>query len=297
MPPRWLGFVYVCLAFAQSQPPVPGPTKAGQNKQSRTNHKDTKATDNKDIPAVAPAIVNAPIYEDTAKREQEPTSPDRWIRILTGVIAVSTVAQAYIYWRQKKVMEDGLEVADRSARAALSSADAAKRSMDVLLDGERAWIVVSLVSPPGLMLRVLRAPGGFHRFVFNIKNVGKTVARIVGYKYTWRILPNGEALPPVPEYGTIPGEEADVTSGRIMSPEQVIGGITIVVGEAFDADSFNRLQAGEIRLWIYAYIDYVDLADREHRTQFCYRYRPPLESVERKPRFIVDGPRSYNKNT
>jgi hypothetical protein len=167
-------------------------------------------------------------------------------------------------------------------------------SVAALINSERAWVVVSKVWPPNLMWESHDLPGRYNTFDFDIQNVGRTVARLTAFRSTSRVLQRSEA-PPIPEYTTNPDELTPI-QGRIMAPGETIDHLRIVVLESFDFEKFNSLQRGELIMWIYGYIEYVDLADRTHRNQFCYRYVNPMEGPL-PTKYIPAGPKGYNTHT
>ena len=79
---------------------------------------------------------------------------------------------------------------DQMVKHAGIQAEAAKTSAEALIHSERAWVVIDKVYPPKLMVQLYGlSGGGANQFLFDIKNVGRTVARLGTLRTMWRVLP------------------------------------------------------------------------------------------------------------
>jgi hypothetical protein len=107
-------FLLAVCSLAQSQPPSPTPTGAGQERQKSTTE-----------------------VQDPAKYHEDKSSTDWWMRIFTGLIFLATAVQAYIYWRQKQLMRNALAETKKAADAATKSAEVADKA---LVHTQRAFV-------------------------------------------------------------------------------------------------------------------------------------------------------------
>jgi hypothetical protein len=87
-------------------------------------------------------------YKSEAVRKQEEAERSKKaenefaIVVLTGILAVVAIGQLCMFWRQLKIMESGVNDAKEVARAAQTSADAAKLSGNTLMSAQRAYMAV-----------------------------------------------------------------------------------------------------------------------------------------------------------
>jgi len=295
-----LPLLVLLAVHAQSQPPSSSPPKSSQPKEQGTSSKETKAADNQTIPAIPPSLVDSPRTENTTDNKKGGSSADWWTRILTLVIAIATVAQAYIYWRQKELMAEALTETTKAANAATSAAESAKQTADVLIGSERAWLVVSNRQPP--TIRPERQMTHYE-FRFDLVNRGRTVARIVGsFPHEFRLVARGQELPPLPEYGPLYRENNELlpVHGMILAPGDSLPALPMRLWRAETEDIIEAIARGEYKLYVYAFLKYFDFADKERTLQFCYRYIGPghdFTGEQMEARWLVDGPPEYNTHT
>lgn len=50
-------------------------------------------------------------------------------------------------------------------------------------------------------------------------------------------------------------------------------------------------------LWLYGYIDYLDINDRPHQSRFCFQYHVPGGFNPNPEGFYISGPEAYNRCT
>jgi hypothetical protein len=145
MHPAKLLLTALLCTLLQSQPPPPTPTKSGQPKQHRAESEDDK-TDRNNTPPISISVVNTPVASDPTKSVHNESPADWWTRIFTGVIACATVAQAYIYLRQKQLMHSTLEQTTKAADAALKNANTARDELGANIRqfelSERPWLSI-----------------------------------------------------------------------------------------------------------------------------------------------------------
>jgi hypothetical protein len=217
------------------------------------------------------------------------------VTLFTGALAWLAYHQWRAMQQQAHHMRDTLAETRKAADAAIKSAEAAKRSADVLINSERAWVIVNDVSPP-----LFNVEGQPHEFRFEIKNIGKTVARLTGpYRTRFHLLAHNEKLPDVPEYGIA---ETLFPSGMTETP---IYGNVLAPGETdtvtyacfellMTPEVFESMERGDQRLYFYASLMYFDFAEKERELQFCYLYRPRTEL--RVAHWEHAGPKVYTKH-
>jgi hypothetical protein len=191
-----------------------------------------------------------------------------------------------------------LEHAGTQAQAAKLSAEAAKLSTEVLINSERAWVLVSKVWAPDIGPPL---GGRINEFLFNLENRGKTVARLTGpYKVKFRLLAAGDRLPDIPDYeisnrSLLDAPESPI-HGRIMAPGQIDERISAQYWDVqITIGVFESIQKLEGRLYFYASLKYFDFAEKERELQFCYVYVPATKG--QPARWDISGPKEYNKHT
>jgi hypothetical protein len=86
-------------------------------------------------------------HVDTAKEvEQRLAVYTLWLAIFTGVLAVSTVGLWWVTWRsglrQSREMRQSVEVAVRSADAAMKAALATENTIEGIIGSERPWVLL-----------------------------------------------------------------------------------------------------------------------------------------------------------
>ena len=306
MRPRLWGILlalFLLSVHAQSPRPAEQTHKTGNNKPSAPSNVPLSPS----TPTVSEPItqINAAVQEGNSKDDSHSAYYDwfwppvwsTWVAaIAAGVAACAAFKTLKAINQQTRVLVRQTRAIEIQASANSSSADATKRSVDVLINGERAWVVVSRVWP----LRIEAAPRqglsdtGYNELVINFKNVGRTVARLTDFHSTWRVLSRTDHLPDTPEYIGHEPSTIEPIRGRIMSPRQVIGGTQIIIYEGFDSERLARLTAGDLILWVYAYVEYIDFSNETRRNQFCYRY---VVNRDHTVQFMIAGPKNYNTHT
>jgi len=143
----------------------------------------------------------------------------------------------------------------------------------------------------------------YNTFLFDITNKGRTVARIMETGAEYRILPRGDDLPQTPEYQNAIPNALTAVHGHVLVPEDPVKDISYGITERIDVAKFNSILNGDLVLYVYAFIRYLDFSNVEHVIQFCYRYAhtgPSMEmgkGVELLGRWFLAGPPDYNTHT
>jgi hypothetical protein len=202
---------------------------------------------------------------------------------------------------QVDLIERQIKVMEGHTKAAEDSALAAKRNAEVLVNSERAWIVVDKVYPPKLAVTLYGLAGvGSNSFIFDLKNVGRTVGRLGTFRTMWSVLPRSEALPEVPNFGPIEGELKNLVPvyGRVMAPGETVERLPLFIYELFDDQKIMDIRNGMSILWCYGRVKYFDFADIEHHMHFCYRYVSRIDaSWTGEEQYISAGPVQYHAHT
>jgi hypothetical protein len=240
------------------------PTK-GSNTYSGKAEKAHPST-----PVVEPQRSISPqASEKYPKRETgDPADPAHsWIdmvnAISTGVIALFTICAAIFILRQVRVT----------------------RSV------ERAWMVGTprfkkFEGPP--------EPGQGLLYVCELKNTGRTPARILETALTIRKADSFALIPPEPSYM---GTERISFNETIIAPK---GSFIITAASGnFTQGQYVALRNLKLILYAYGYIKYLDTFGRPHETRFCHYYRIPgvWEPQFEGFQLCIQAPQAYNRAT
>jgi hypothetical protein len=176
-------------------------------------------------------------------------SPTQWIACTTVVLAVIATIQACIYAAMHRTNKDI----------------------------ERAYVTMSH-RPPGL--NIVKADPAQVLFgadtrgcgiVIEIKNYGRTPARITDALIKFLPVPEGETLPNEPDYSDpLPREQT---------------GFFLVAGDFFMfqggylIQNWNRVRSlKDVTLYVFGYVDYLDKFDRRHRAGYGRVFDPALDN-------------------
>jgi hypothetical protein len=168
-------------------------------------------------------------------------------------------------WMQKHDanLEKLAQAAKDNAGAAKVSADAARDSFKSVMDSERAWVVADApFVPPSV------ATGPPVKIECAIRNRGNTMARVVEKRENYSIQASLNELPEAPDYGT----KFEWPNGHILAPasESVLRRELQVT----NAEMWQKIKEGTLVLFVYGYVRYWDVFDREHETRYIFRLNP-----------------------
>lgn len=210
-----------------------------------------------------------------------------WLVVFTGVLAVSTIGLWIVTWRgsasQARDMKDSIEVAAKSADAAMLSA--------------RAAIAVQL---PFLRMEPDKFGSGTSRnndnttrhyfYVYSIKmsNSGTTRAIPIELSCGWTF---GNELPLEPVYRWETGFKVDaVIDASSTDPiEFLLSDLLMDV----PSDAYEQLTNRSSDFWFYARLSYLDFMGDRHEASFCWRRAEGFGIG----RFILDDTAAYNHKT
>ena len=176
-------------------------------------------------------------------------------------------------------------------------ANSTQRTVDVLINSERAWVLVKPLMPnigqPAI--------GELQGFSFEIKNRGKTVARLTGpYRARFDLIRQGQKLPDIPDYRVdkeLFGDEPESpVHGAVLGPGQRYRRLSFPVFDVtLNGGTLAEINSNQAFLYFYASLTYFDFADKERENRFCYLYYP--RSAEAPARWRIAGLKEYNKHT
>jgi hypothetical protein len=198
----------------------------------------------------------------------------------------------------------GICLAVRSLRALEKQTRATQDSVAVLMNSERAWVIISETHPPELApISPGRIPP-YHTFRFTIKNAGRTVARLMELTGETRLLQDLQELPPLPVYRESPptADELGFRHGGVLAPGATFD-TWIEVDVRLDDSTFYDIRNSKKVLYVYGFLRYFDFAEKERKTQFCYRYLNrgmhwvAGDDVTFKAQWAVAGPPDYNTHS
>ena len=239
-------------SFAQSQPPPPGPTKTGQAPYSQPD--SSKQTSVSEWWTVASTIA---------------------VAAFTGILAISTI----LLWYATK----------ETAGVAKTSADAALKTAEASIAAERAYVTMSHKTPPALGINTVTPEGKCQaRINLEIKNFGRTPARVINLLLTTKCVPSGQSLTEPPDYGDAKPVRINaflVTRGNVIHMQPNF---------EFEAD-MNLVDVGKMDLWVYGYVDYVDAFGQRHRGGYARVYLPGKSPNENNLGFGTESRHNYDR--
>lgn len=307
-------------AQKESQPPPPSLRKGSQDKQKQGTSKQeqVRADENqgKSGPLLLQQYYMQPESGNETKRENDSNhhplieainaASAVLLAIFTLLLAITTAVLCRIAWLQRETMvehkasfeaiarnmETGLVETTKAANAATKAAEAAERNTDVLVNIQRAWVVVSQIHR-----LAPRARPHQNVFCFNLKNMGSTVARVMNMRRTHIFLKDGEQLPDIPYY-TEPPDSDPPEYGRVLAPGEEITNIPVYPQGYLTEPEVGKVESGDIIIGAHASIEYFDVSDKKRKLRFAYIYS--RDQNNRRPETsdcIMYGPEEYNKHT
>lgn len=291
---RWLAALFFLMgtAFAQSQQPAPiqeTPKTAASPAQEQRGTKDNPFTVNVEPTEEQKAAAEKQDVESKLKAADdkkliEYTGDQVLIGIVTFLIfllqLVAFIAQACYMRKSASEMRRTTRATISAARAAQKSADVAEAALKI---AERPYLVpqqpkmnIWRYGQPGMPVTMSNPPEYLGIIKYGVFNLGRTVALL---KEITICLAFVKELPDQPDYriGLDGLNNADTRAlighfpikhdGTYECPDFPIGG-----KRKIDADTFRRLQSGELKAFLFGYFRYADLFDYLHTEGFCFRY-------------------------
>lgn len=243
---------------------------AGKNR-SLKDHRGTE-----DMPLIIkglPAERTAEQVAEERKEREGKSALDRELTTYTGYQALFTFAllvvgvfQLGFFWWQLGMIRESLSDTKIAAEAAKSNAIAALEQAKAITLSERAYVKFSHV-PPGLQFEAM---GGVW-VQMQIKNFGRTPARIQRVAFTFLYLPKGE-VPPI-EPPRIPLERVDTCLAFLVPNDEIFSAKQASLG----MDVASKVRNGEGTILVWGHVDYLDQFDQRHRAGYGRVYEAEID--------------------
>ncbi len=174
-------------------------------------------------------------------------------------------------------------------RAIWRQAKIAEMTARSLMDADRAWLLVTVgklpdITPVPDLLQILWIEP-------RVDNAGRTPAWTVRMRLRAQQFPSLKDIPPEPIYE---GEETKHFDGEAALPP---GASVAPLRVGVDAHDFTAIRQGKSFLYVYGFIDYMDIYKRSFSTRFCFLYHVPGGFNPIPEGFVFGGPSAYNKVT
>lgn len=257
-----LGPILLLLCVgALSREPIPRGGESGKQPKAQTTEKKESSTPNvrstKDSPVVVETL-STPKREDQTAHEHyehhEKPFLDRLLSYATVALVAVTGALAfftYFLWgATKKLVQETTGIARTELRAYVK--------MSHIDPG------LNIVGPSKITVTA------------HIKNYGRTPANVTDVLLKLHGVPKGESLADAPEYSSVrPREDAHAF---LVAEDQFFHS-----GE-FDLPGCAAAAAGgNITLYLYGYVDYIDRFGARHRAGYARQYNPDLDNRSNYP--------------
>ena len=181
-----------------------------------------------------------------------------WALVAVGIGAIGVAL------RTLRVIERQTKATEIAAKAAEHSSAATEASVEALINSERAWVMVEIGPIPDFQPDPNKVQCLWIRPT--IKNYGKTPARIRQIAARAQLVPDGQSLPPIPEYPIGPG--ANLPVDVVLPPSVPIQPIMLPIS----GQEFIQVQQGDIFLYVHGFIEYLDFSGAKRHSGFCYFY-------------------------
>lgn len=142
------------------------------------------------------------------------------------------------------------------------------------LASERAYVTLSHISPPGLVLDVKT---GTILITLRVRNSGRTPATISNLIIRAAALPNGTPLPDSPYYEP---ERDDASAKAFLATEEDFFHTRVL--SLSDGDLVEVLN-GNQTLYLFAFVDYMDQFGGRHRGGYARKYDQERDRRENYP--------------
>lgn len=197
--------------------------------------------------------------------------------VSTIVIAIATVVYAV--------------VTIRLWNATKQSADAAKANAEAFVNAERAWIMVDTGEIRDDFEPDLKK-AEFMDICPVVRNAGRTPGRITGGFICSHKVSEGSILLPKPNYE---GAKANNGVNIVLAPNAAVQPLHVMVA----LTDFAQARQRKIKLYVYGFVDYVDLAGKDRYSRFCLLYHIPhgFDSQARGFYHAIDVPTAYTECT
>jgi len=209
-------------------------------------------------------------------------NPDWWMVILTAFLFVVGVVTLVVFYRQFREMkaqtsilntqaqqaaadsiesakrvERQLAIADKQAKAAQATADAAYRSIRATIESDRPWIASNGITVQGATLEEIHVTAHF-------LNAGRSPARIIETKFGTEVYSTFPEKPRYPTPKSRPSRLLLIPGRQVTSAEPV---------PPLTPEDIQEIKSHSKTLYFYGFAKYEDLRTHEvHKTKFCWFY-------------------------
>jgi len=157
-----------------------------------------------------------------------------------------------------------------TARLWRATKDLVAESGDTARKELRAYVKMSH-SPPGL---TFETSNGVFRITIQVKNFGRTPARITNSLIKHLILSSNGLLPDIPDYGRDTATSEGLTAFLVAGDEAFLS----MAFSGIEVESLRAVERKMNRLWLYGYVDYVDQFGQRHRAGWARLYDPERDN-------------------
>lgn len=269
-----LALVVLIPAFAEPPAHAQGGEKRGhpRNEQGR-NHSPIPAFKVRSKPSIyLPDCANPKDHDqaDLCQQMHMADAAEKAVRV--GYIQIGVGAAAALI---------GTLAAIFAGWAAFAASQAAK----AVIQSERA--VVKMSHANGLSLEAT----GRAVITIHVKNWGRTPADVIGVNIGGDVLPSGDQLPAIPPYAANVGRRFGraflVASDEYWLRDHVLN---------VDREAVPQIESGQLILYLFGYVDYVDRMTGEiHRGGWGRRYHPGRPPGRNNLAFIDDAGYLYDR--
>jgi hypothetical protein len=161
-------------------------------------------------------------------------------------------------------------------------------------NSERAWMIGS-PNMQRLLLDTPPEPSAQLLYVCNLKNTGRTPARILQTGLAFRKAKSFSDIPQTPSYEK---KETFSFTKVLIVPQDSFASTT--VSQVTKAEYLAVSDSGErLILYAYGFVKYLDVFGKPRETCFCHYYHvpTPYEAQIEGFRLCVEAPPAYNKAT
>ena len=277
------------MFFVVAQTPVPALTQGLNKDDNTTQNVNGKGKTDENPATTPPAIVNPKRTTNTNNDDESKATPNTQRSItISGPPRISSErgwADWVLWWCSILLVPATLII----AIYAVVQASAAKISANAQMDANRTWLLVTVGNLPDItpvpdMLQVLWIEP-------RVANEGKTPAWITKMRLRAQQFPSLKDIPTEPIYEG--GETKHFDGEAALPPGASVAPLRVGV----DAHDFIAIRQGKSFLYVYGFIDYMDIYKRPFGTRFCFLYHVPGGFNPIPEGFVFGGPSAYNKVT
>jgi hypothetical protein len=228
----------------------------------------------------------------------DPATVLAWLKANEGVaVWLEAIAlMAIFFWdridshQQHKQTLKQMDIMEKQAASTETAANAANKNAEVLINSERAWVFAEIGQLPGNFVpspnqvQIVNLPITF-------RNLGKSPGRITKLSARAYQLETSASLPAEPEYRQI-GTVDILLPPNTATPQ---GLAMQAVSVRLAGSDFIAIQNGDEQLYVYGFIDYLDLGEKRRETHFCWRYHIPhgFDALSTGFHIMADIPPAY----